>query len=89
MRSPLQREGLDGSSLSTLVQLVGAGIGVTLIPDMAVSVETRSAAVSVARFEGVQPKRTIGMVWCKTSPLADQFRQIADIVGQSAKTDPA
>ncbi|MGJ8624795.1 MAG: LysR substrate-binding domain-containing protein, partial [Yoonia sp.] len=41
MRSALQRDGLDGSSLSTLVQLVGAGIGVTLIPDMAVSVETR------------------------------------------------
>ncbi len=85
MRSPLQREGLDGSSLSTLVQLVGAGIGVTLIPDMAVSVETRSANVSVARFKGVQPKRTIGMIWRKTSPLADQFRMIADIVARAAK----
>jgi LysR family hydrogen peroxide-inducible transcriptional activator len=83
MRSALPREGLDGSSLSTLVQLVGAGIGVTLIPDMAVSVETRSAAVSVARFKGVQPKRTIGMIWRKTSPLADQFHQIADIVGNA------
>ena len=85
MRSPLQREELDGSSLSTLVQLVGAGIGVTLIPDMAVSVETRSANVSVARFKGVQPKRTIGMIWRKTSPLADQFRLIADIVARAAK----
>ena len=85
MRSPLQREGLDGSSLSTLAQLVGAGIGVTLIPDMAVSVETRSANVSVTRFKGVQPKRTIGMIWRKTSPLADQFRLIADIVARAAK----
>jgi LysR family hydrogen peroxide-inducible transcriptional activator len=85
MRSALPRDGLDGSSLSTLVQLVGAGIGVTLIPDMAVSVETRSAAVSVARFSGVQPKRTIGMIWRKTSPLADQFHQIADIVGTAAR----
>lgn len=86
MRSALPREGLDGSSLSTLVQLVGAGIGVTLIPDMAVSVETRSAAVSVARFDGVQPKRTIGMIWRKSSPLADQFHQIADIVGTAAQS---
>jgi LysR family hydrogen peroxide-inducible transcriptional activator len=85
MRSALPREGLDGSSLSTLVQLVGAGIGVTLIPDMAVAVETRSAAVSVARFDGVQPKRTIGMIWRKSSPLTDQFYQIADIVGHAAK----
>src|SRR5919107_1184785 len=48
MLSP-PREVLDASSLSTLVQMVGAGIGVTLIPEMAVTVETRSAAVSVAR----------------------------------------
>ena len=40
------REVMDGSSLATLVQMVGAGIGVTLIPEMAVPVETRSAAVS-------------------------------------------
>jgi LysR family hydrogen peroxide-inducible transcriptional activator len=44
------REILDASSLSTLVQMVSAGIGVTLIPEMAVSVETRSASVSVTRF---------------------------------------
>ena len=85
MRSALPREGLDGSSLSTLVQLVGAGIGVTLIPDMAVGVETRSANVSVARFKGVQPKRTIGMIWRKTSPLADQFHQIAQVVKRAAQ----
>ena len=74
------RELLDGSSLATLVQMVGAGIGVTLIPDMAVPVETRAAAVSVARFEGQKPSRTIGMIWRKTSPLKPQLMQIADAV---------
>lgn len=74
------RELLDGSSLSTLVQMVGAGIGVTLIPEMAVPVEIRSAPVAVARFQGMQPSRTIGMVWRKTSPLARQLLQIADVV---------
>lgn len=33
-------EGLDGSSLSTLVQMVGAGLGVTVIPEMAIPVDT-------------------------------------------------
>ncbi len=74
------RELLDGSSLATLVQLVGAGIGVTLIPEMALPVETRSAAVSVARFPDPQPERTIGMVWRRTSPLAPQLRQIGAMV---------
>ncbi|MGF1593982.1 MAG: hydrogen peroxide-inducible genes activator [Kiloniellaceae bacterium] len=79
------RELLDGSSLSTLVQMVGAGIGVTLIPEMAVAVETRSAPVSVARFNSPRPSRTIGMIWRKTSPLAEQLLQISKEVGQSAE----
>jgi LysR family hydrogen peroxide-inducible transcriptional activator len=83
MQAP-PREVLDASSLSTLVQMVGAGIGVTLIPEMAVAVETRSASVSVARFKNPQPSRTIGMVWRKSSPLARQLEQISEVVCLSA-----
>lgn len=82
----LPRELLDGSSLSTLVQMVGAGIGVTLIPDMAVPVETRSAAVAIARFAGEQPSRSIGMVWRKGSALTAQLHDIAAVVRRSAET---
>lgn len=82
MRTAPPREVLDASSLSTLVQMVGAGIGVTLIPEMAVPVETRSASVSVARFPAPEPSRTIGMVWRRTSPLAGQLEQIAGEVGR-------
>lgn len=71
---------MEGSSLSTLVQMVGAGIGVTLIPEMAVEVETRLASVSIARLAAPRPARTIGMVWRKSNPLADRFTQIAQIV---------
>ena len=78
------RELLDGSSLSTLVQMVSAGIGVTLIPEIAVPVETRSATVSIGRFENPQPSRTIGMIWRKTSPIARQLLQISEVVRQSA-----
>ena len=84
MLSSQPREVLDASSLSTLVQMVGAGIGVTLIPEMAVAVETRSASVSVARFKNPQPSRTIGMIWRKTSPLARQLLQISEVVCLSA-----
>jgi LysR family hydrogen peroxide-inducible transcriptional activator len=84
MQSPPPREVLDASSLSTLVQMVSAGLGVTLIPEMAVAVETRSASVSVARFKNPQPSRTIGMVWRKTSPLARQLLQISEVVCLSA-----
>lgn len=83
--SGARRDGLDGSSLSTLVQMVGAGIGLTLIPEMAVEVETRSAPVCVARFADVQPSRTIGMVWRSTSPLAKQLAQVAEVVRSVAR----
>ncbi len=72
------REWLDGSALATLVQMVGAGIGVTLIPDMAVPVETRAAPVCVTRFSGTPPSRTIGMVWRRSTPLAAQMQRISD-----------
>lgn len=78
------RELLDASSLSTLVQMVSAGMGVTLIPEMAVAVETRSAAVAVTPFKGPQPSRTIGMIWRRTSPLAGQLLQLSEIIARSA-----
>jgi LysR family hydrogen peroxide-inducible transcriptional activator len=77
--------GLDGSSLFTLVQMVGAGIGVMLIPDMAVGVETRSAPVFVTRFQIPPPTRTVGLVWRKTNPMADALAQIGDIVLGTAR----
>ena len=83
LRSSLPRDLLDGSSLSTLVQMVGSGIGVTLIPEMAVAVETRSAAVSVAQFEEPRPERTIGMIWRRSNPLARQLMQVAQVVQEA------
>ncbi|MEJ6402041.1 hydrogen peroxide-inducible genes activator [Yoonia sp. 2307UL14-13] len=84
LRSGLPREGLDGSSLSTLVQMVGAGIGVTLIPDMAVDVETSAAKVAVSRFGRPCPTRQVGMIWRKTHPLASDLRQVSEVVQQAA-----
>ena len=73
---------MEGSSLSTLVQMVGAGMGVTLIPEMALPLETRQAQVSIARFPPPSPARSIGMVWRKTNPLAEKLMEVGAIVRQ-------
>ncbi len=73
---------MEGSSLSTLVQMVGAGIGITLVPEMAVPIETRSAEVSIARLPEPRPRRTVGMVWRRSNPLGAQLGRIAGIVRQ-------
>lgn len=74
------RETMDGTNLSTLVQMVGAGMGITLIPEMAVPVETRSASVAVARFTSPKPTRTIGVVWRKSSPFSKHFKKLATLL---------
>ena len=78
------RDLMSGSSLSTLVQMVSAGIGVTLIPEMALAVEQRSASVSVSPFDPPRPSRTIGMIWRKRNPLKDHFEQISKFIRKPA-----
>lgn len=80
---------VEGSSLSTLVQMVGAGMGITLIPDMAVAMETRSADVAVARFPAPAPARTIGMAWRRSNPLSSQLMEVGAIIRNVGRGDPA
>lgn len=80
LNRPRPHELLDAGSLATLVQMVGAGLGVTLIPEMAIDLETRAAPVAVSRFSPPEPQRTIGMVWRRSTPLTGQLDQIADVV---------
>lgn len=75
---------MEGSSLSTLVRMVGAGIGVTLIPEMALAFETRSANVSVSRFDAPRPTRTVGMIWRRTNPLGKQLQEVGEAVRTAA-----
>ncbi len=79
---------LAGSSLTTLVQMVAAGLGVTLIPEMARQVETFDKAVTVSRFTEPQPERKIGLVWRKTSPLAEHYRELGRLVKEKTLNKP-
>ncbi|MEM9499128.1 MAG: LysR substrate-binding domain-containing protein [Pseudomonadota bacterium] len=84
-RDAVPGHGLEGTSLATLVQMVGAGLGVTLIPEMAARVETRAAGVDVVTFEDPVPTRRIGMIWRDGSPFATDLRQVAEAVGVAAE----
>jgi LysR family transcriptional regulator, hydrogen peroxide-inducible genes activator len=65
------------TSLATLVQMVAAGAGVTLLPQLAVSVEQRAADVHIRRFAPPAPSRTIGLVFRARTPLGDALRTLA------------
>ena len=78
------KEIVDANSLSTLAQMVSAGFGVTLLPEMAVAVERRAAEVAITRFPAPEPTRTIGLIWRKSNPLGPQFTEIAQTIRDAA-----
>ena len=80
MGSSNTQDVMDGNSLTTLVQMVAAGFGVTLIPEMAAEFEGRIPNISIAKFHKNPPTRKIGMVWRRNSPLQDKYIEIAQIV---------
>lgn len=80
MPSPAGGDALEAASLATLVQMVAAGLGVTLIPRMAAQVELRRVEVDAIRLPEPQPVRTMGLVWRKGSPLAGRLGELAEIL---------
>lgn len=76
---------MEGSSLTTLVQMVGAGIGVTLLPEMAIDFETRHTAVAVSRFPKAPPSRSVGVIWRKSHVLAHHFMAVGAEIRKAAE----
>lgn len=71
------------SSLSTVMQMVASGYGVTLIPQIAADVEQRDQRVKFLRLENPQPGRTIGLAFRRTSPRKADFAALGDVVKDS------
>jgi LysR family hydrogen peroxide-inducible transcriptional activator len=75
--------GLSATGLSTLVQMVGAGTGVTLLPKMALAVENRRGQLAVRAFKRPAPTRTIVLAWRKGSGLARPLTAVAGVVREA------
>ncbi len=77
------------TSLPTLVQMVAAGNGVTLLPASAAAVEARPGnGIAVRRFR--EPvHRTLGFVWRATSPRGAAYEELARLARPAARTDGA
>ena len=56
--------------------MVSAGLGVTLIPEMARKLETLSSGVIIDQFPNPSPKRSIGVIWRDTSPISGELVDI-------------
>ncbi len=67
-----------GTSLHTLVQMVDNGLGVTMLPEMALDAGILNGTQVVARpLKAINASREIALVWRKNSPRSDEFRMLA------------
>lgn len=77
-------EEFGATSLATIVQLTGNGYGVTILPEMALAVETRNHGhVAVAPFAAPPPSRTIGLAWRDTSQRKADFAAFGRVVREA------
>lgn len=73
-------ERFGASNLTTIMQMVASGMGVTLLPEMAVAVESRNTGVKMLHLDAPQPSRIIALVWRKSSPRTADFRAFGEVV---------
>ncbi|NLU81407.1 LysR substrate-binding domain-containing protein [Rhodococcus sp. HNM0569] len=74
------------TSLSTVVQCVAGGLGVTLVPETALPVETARANLETSRFADPAPGRTIGLVFRSTSAHVERYEALASLLADAAPT---
>lgn len=71
------------SSLSTIVEMVAAGYGITLLPEISLPIETRARAIQLLPFAEPVPHRTIGLAWRSTSPRKRDFLELGRLLTEA------
>ena len=72
-----------GTSLHTLVQMVDNGLGLTMLPKMAIESGILDRTEIVTRpLKSDRAFRQISLIWRKNSPRREEFRLLAEIMGQ-------
>lgn len=77
------------TSLSTIVEFVANGLGVTLLPAIAVRKEAAGGRIRLQELASPGASRTLALVWRESSPLTETFTRIADIVAAAAPARPS
>jgi LysR family hydrogen peroxide-inducible transcriptional activator len=80
MSGASERSGFKATSLETLRQMVSAGVGITLLPELAVQPPVpTSEDIQLIRFAEPVPRRRIAMYWRPTSPYDEFMPQLAQL----------
>jgi LysR family transcriptional regulator, hydrogen peroxide-inducible genes activator len=78
---PVRNEVFQATSLRTLVQMVAAELGITLMPQIAVDSELASTRNVVIRpLYPDRPLRTLVLAWRPTSSRGAEFRMLGNLI---------
>ncbi len=78
------------SSLSTVIQMVANGYGVTILPALSLPTEvSREDSIRVIPFAEPVPSRNIGLAWRQSSPHKNEFREFGNVIKQRLGSVPA
>ncbi|TPG18595.1 hydrogen peroxide-inducible genes activator [Sphingomonas koreensis] len=73
-----------GTSLHTIVQMVDNGLGVTMLPEMALTAGILdNTRISARPLAADNPARTIALVWRRASPREKDFRLLAEVLASA------
>jgi LysR family hydrogen peroxide-inducible transcriptional activator len=79
----------SATSLHTLVQMVASGLGVTLLPRIAIDAGITTATdIALRPLAGRGGWRTIGLTWRPNTPRAADFRLLAPLLADAATAQP-
>jgi LysR family hydrogen peroxide-inducible transcriptional activator len=81
--------GFRATSLSTLVQMVASGAGVTLLPQIAIDSEAGRARLRTRPFAPPAPGRTLVLAWRRGAAREAALRAIAEVAARCAGTKAA
>jgi len=84
-----QRASLGATSLSTVMQMVANGYGVTLVPEVAIDAKIQDPRVKLLRFHDPEPGRSVGLAWRRTSPRGQDFEALGEAMIAAHERDQA
>jgi LysR family hydrogen peroxide-inducible transcriptional activator len=80
-----ERRGFQATSLETLRQMVAAGVGITLLPELAVRPPVPpSNDIVLLRFSEPVPQRELALLWRSTSVFDDLLPGMGALIGKLA-----
>ena len=85
LADPKQAEVVEATSLHTLVQMVDNGLGITLLPQLAIDGGIlRGTGLNVVPFAGDQPTRKIGLIWRRGTGRGAEFYLLGSEIARLA-----